>query len=78
MARPVTTPSAPSPSLSQLASSRLLGEGAGVDQPLDPLADRQLALFGGLLVVALGAAGERGLERFREVGHGGSLFGLAG
>ena len=40
----------------------LLGEGAGVDQPLDPLADRQLALLGGLLVVALRAAGEGGLE----------------
>ena len=62
VARPVTTPSAPRPSSSQLASSALLGEGAGVDQALDPLAHRQLALLGGLLVVALRAAGEGGLE----------------
>ena len=70
VARPVTTPSAPSPSWSQLASSALLGEGARVDQPLDPLAHRQLALLGGLLVVALRAAGEGGLEGGSDIGHG--------
>ena len=70
VAMPVTTPSAPSPSSSQFASSALLGEGAGVDQALDPLAHRQLALLGGLLVVALRAAGEGGLEGLGEVGHG--------
>ena len=74
VAMPVTTPSAPRPSCSQLASSALLGEGVGVDQPLDPLADRELALLGGLLVVALRAAGEGGLEGLGEVGHGRSLF----
>ena len=47
----------------------LLDEGAGVDQPLDPLAHRQLALLLGLLVVALRPPGEGGLERLREVGH---------
>ena len=34
----------------------LLGEGARVDKPLDPLADRQLALLLGLLVMSLRAA----------------------
>ena len=70
LARPVTTPSAPRPSWSQLAEQTLLGEGTGVDQPLDPLADRQLALLGGLLVVALRTAGEGGTEGLGEVGHG--------
>ena len=66
------------PLLVPVGEQRLLGEGAVVDQQRDPLADRQLALLGGLLVVALRAAGERRVQRFREVGHGESLFGLAG
>ena len=55
---PVTTPSAPRPSCSQLASSAVLGERALVEQPRDALAHGQLALLRGLLVVALGPAGE--------------------
>ena len=39
---------------------RLLGEAARVEQQVDPLADRQLALLGGLLVMAIGTAGEAG------------------
>ena len=52
----------------------LLGEGAKVDQPLDALANRQLALLGGLLVVALRAAGEGGFESLGKVGHGGGAY----
>ena len=53
----------PQPLLVPVGQGRLLGEGAGVDQALDPLAHRQLALLGGLIVVALRAAGEGGLQR---------------
>ena len=70
VARPVTTPSAPRPSCVPVGEQRLLGERARVDQPLDPLAHRQLALLGGLLVVALRAAGEGGLEGGSDIGHG--------
>ena len=65
------------PLLVPVGQRRLLGEGAGVDEPRDPLAHRQLALLGGLLVVALRPAGEGGVERLREVGHAQSLFGNA-
>ena len=54
---PVTTPSAPSPSCSQLASRPSSVNESGVEQPRDALADRQLALLGGRCAVALGAAG---------------------
>ncbi len=59
----------PEPLYVPVGERRLLGEGARVDQARDPLAHRQLALFLGLLVVALRAPGEGGLERLREVGH---------
>src|SRR5438270_776899 len=47
-----------------VGEQRLLGEGAGVHEPLDALADRELALLGRLLPVPLGAAGAGPLERF--------------
>ena len=47
----------------------LLGEGAGVDEPVHALADGQLALLGGLLAVALGAARACALERFLQIRH---------
>ena len=58
--RPVTTPSAPRPVALPVGEHPLLGEAAGVEQQRDALADRQLALLGGLGVMALGTAGERG------------------
>ena len=73
--RPVTTPSAPRPSLSQLASRPSSEKRAGVEQPRDALADRQLALLGGLGVMALGAAGERPL---RGLGEARRFSGLGG
>ena len=45
----------------------LLAERLRVDEPRDPLADRELALVLGLPVMALGAAGERRVERGGEI-----------
>ena len=69
---PVTTPSAPRPSASQLASSASSASETGVEQARDALADRQLALLAGLVAVALGPAVERagdGVPEVRGVGH---------
>ena len=41
----------------------VLDEGIGIEQPRDPLANRQLALLGGFLAVAFRSAGERALGR---------------
>jgi hypothetical protein len=48
---------------------RVLGEGARVEQPRDPLAHGQLALLGGLRPVALGAARVGAVERLLYVAH---------
>ncbi len=47
------------PLLIPVREQRLLRERLGIDQARDPLAHGHLALLGGLLVVALGPAGER-------------------
>jgi hypothetical protein len=39
-----------------MSEQRLLGERVRVDQPLDALPHRQLALLGGLVAMALGPA----------------------
>ena len=69
VAMPVTTPSAPKPSCSQLASSASSTKLSGVDQPRDALADGQLALLLRLVAVALRPAATRALERLFQVGH---------
>src|SRR3954466_15960634 len=81
---PVTTPSAPKPSLSQFASSASSanlpestsrsirsrpGPRAGAPEPLDPLAHGQFALLRGLLAMPLGPAGSRALQGFLEALH---------
>ena len=70
---PVTTPSAPSPSASQLASSASSVKEPSSSRRADALAHRQLALLPGLLVVALGPAGVGAVEGVLDVlgvGHG--------
>ena len=67
-AMPVTTPSAPKPSFSQLASSASSANEPVVHQPRDALAHGQLALLLGLLVVALRAR-RRGRARGRRTGR---------
>ena len=57
-----------------VGEQRVLGERAVVEQPLDPLAHRQLALLLGLLVVALGTARVGAVEGVADVlgvGHDG-------
>ncbi len=51
----------------------LLGEGLGIHQPLEPLANWELALLGGLQVMALRAARQGGGERALEFASGASL-----
>ena len=70
---PVTTPSAPRPSASQLASSASSVNEPSSSSRADALAHGQLALLLGLLVVALGPAGVGAVERVLDVlgvGHG--------
>jgi hypothetical protein len=52
-----------------IGQGRLLGEGAGVDETLDPLAHRQLALLLRLFVMPLRPAAKSGLERLCKVSH---------
>ena len=56
-----------------VGQQRVLDERAGVEQPRDALAHRQLALLAGLVAVALGAAGVGALAGLLDgvgVGHG--------
>ena len=69
VAMPVTTPSAPKPSSSQLASRASSANEPSIHQPLHPLADRQLALPLRLLAVALRPAGAGALEGVAEARH---------
>ena len=68
VAIPVTTPSAPRPSCSQLASSASSVKESGSIRRSTRSRTGELALLGDLLVMALGAAGEGGLERATDVG----------
>ena len=52
-----------------VGEQRVLAEAAGVEQLRDALADRQLALAGGLVAMALGPAGEGARGGVLEVGH---------
>ena len=74
VAMPVTTPSAPKPSCSQFASSASSTNESGVDEPRDALAHGQLALVTRLLVVALGPAPARAVERVLQVRHGAGTY----
>ena len=67
VAMPVTTPSAPKPSCSQFASSASSTNESGVHEPRHAVAHRQLALVARLLVVPLGPASARSLERVLQV-----------
>ena len=66
---PVTTPSAPRPSCSQLASSASSTNEPSSSSRAIALAHGQLALLGGLRAVALRPAAERALEGGLDVAH---------
>ena len=65
-AMPVTTPSAPRPSWSQLASSASSAKDSGSTSRATRSRTRDLALVGQPLAVLLRAAGQRALERLAE------------
>ena len=72
-AMPVTTPSAPRPSASQLASSASSANDSGSTSRATRSRTGHLALLGQSLAVALGPAGQRALERAVEVASGAGL-----
>ena len=66
---PGDNPIGPEALLLPVGEQPLLGERVGVEQPRDPLPDRQLLLLRDLLAMSLRAALQRGVEGRPDVAH---------